>query len=287
MNVGVDLGRSSVKISYPSNLLHFPSIIAKGCEGIDEKQYTVNTIDIEIDKTRYWVGKHANRAYISFNPFDKNHVNEYTKIFLLSALSLLDDEVFNVVIGLPLADFTTQKKDLITMLRGEYLVKCAGKEKRIVVKNIVVFPQCIGGLLSQYLSYSGNLIKEIPPLVGCVDIGYKDVGFCLLRDGEPDLGASWSIPEGLHSAFIAALPEINKEYDYELHEINPEIVPQKYYNELKQKILNQINQFWPKQKFPVYCCGGGSYWIKIGEQIDNPVFTNAIGFRKMANMKWP
>jgi hypothetical protein len=287
-NIGVDLGRDAGKVSCSAHQYKIENKIAKAIERIyiNNSLYSIDNIDIEIDGERFFVGKQADKTHAPSKPFSKNHISEYTKVMLVSALSILDDEQYNVMLGLPIADFHQQRKELIYTLKRDYNIKCGDKERRIIIKNISVFPQGLAGLLSHFLTFNGTYHRALPDIVGIVDIGYKDVNFAVLRDGEPDLSSSWSYPLGLHEAFKAALPFISKEYDYTIDEVKPEQVPKKYYDDLKKRYDNLLNKHWSKRNFPIYCCGGGSYWIKIGEQIDNPVFANAVGLRKLANMKW-
>jgi len=277
MNVGVDLGKDSNKISSSKGNFLFNNLIAKGVDRIGDKEYSLDNIDITIDDTRYLVGKAAGVSPMRFKAFSKNHINEYTKVFLLSALSLLDDEVFRVIIGLPFADYKNQRKELATTLRGDYTIQCSGRNRRIIVKDIAVFPQCLGALVS--ISPKG--------VAGMIGIGYKDFGFCLWKDDEPDISSSWSYPIGIHEAFKAALPEITREFDYTIEDIRPEMVPVKHYDELKQYYMQLLNKHWHRIDFPLYSYGGGSYWVNIGKQIVEPVYADAIGFRMVANLKWP
>jgi hypothetical protein len=287
MIIGFDRGSNGIKVSYPNDTMYLPHLIGEGHDKIITsigKGKPINSIDIIVEGKRYFVGEKAKDSFGQMVVFQKSHIHMATKVFLLSALALLPDNEFTVVLGLPIADFRTQRKDLARFMQGDYKVTLGGEEKRINVKCVSVYPQGVGALWSQYLNFNGNLYREVPDRCGIVDLGFKDMNFALLENGEFRDNQSWSFPIGLHTALMAAIPEMNG--DYTINTLDPKKVPQKFYDNLQDKILNLINPYWKNQDFPIFMTGGGSYYVKIGQQLDNPVFANAIGFRKLGVLKY-
>lgn len=289
MNIGLDVGRGYVKATDLNKYIIFPSFICKARERNlenDNDKYI-----IEINGEKYFVGELAKNEG-GTREFVKNKAEQNIIPFVLTVLALFEEKYFNIVVGLPISDYKAQRKLIAEKIKGEYKVKLNGNERNIVIENVIAFPEGAGALWGLILDNKGNVANPIlaEKRIGIIDIGFKTVDFCILNKLKYEDVNSSSIPIGIHQAYTRIYQRIIKEKDI-LPEDVEELENQPEYEELANKIINYINQFWKNNIDEVYICGGGAKYLKnymagYAKVVIDPVFANSIGFAKIANWRF-
>jgi len=280
-----DFGRSGIKGTHSKGNIYIPNSIGASREIDLEPDHVapINNLNIEFDGQKCFIGNLAIKE--SHNPksvFETNYCIPESRMFLLAMVSLLPDREFNLSVGLPLALYKTQKKDLARYLQGNFHYRANGESRMVTINHVSVFPQGVGAFWNKHLDYNGDLQCEFPERAGLVDIGYRDVNLVYIQDGEFIDKMSCSIPLGSFNAYLEAMKILP---DYALDQITHDVVPQSCWHNLSNRIRSQMNQIWLRQNFPIYSSGGAAIYTNIGEILQDPINANANGYYKLEVLK--
>lgn len=289
MNIGLDIGRGNVKAITMDKKVKFESYAGKARELDFENKNDKYIIDINGEK--YFTGELAKREGMA-RGFQKNKLDyERTLPLALTGLYLATgSELNNIVIGLPISDYKTQREELESFLKGSYEV--AIDQKRVIrINNVKAFPEGAGAYFNLVLNNQGKVVNTelATSKVGIVDIGYKTTNIVVFENMKYIDRLSVSLPYGVHQAFNMIYKRLSRTED-----ITPEqaenITTGIEFEQLANRIKNEINKFWGNTLFKIYLVGGGSYLLKRYfdfEAISNAEFANAEGYFKIAQMLFP
>lgn len=288
MELGIDVGRNYTKGVSREQQKRFISLLsAAGEENLEEDRVTI----VLENKTL----KIGNSAFT----FKKDNFVT-VKDLLLTMAAMLGEGELNIITGIAIADYRERHK-IKQMLQGyRNKIKINDVWKDIYIKNIDVFPQGAGALFSQVLNLEGKLYRSLEGLLGVIDIGFRDVNFCILENGKYRDDMSGSIPMGIYNAKLAILKSINRKYkmDLSLEELDlfPEPIETDEYAKLAKIISNRISAYWknPQLIRTIFLAGGGTLLLDdyLKDEypqsylIPDPQFANANGFYKLAVMKY-
>lgn len=293
MIIGVDLGygytKTSEGIVFPSKISTHENILGEGNMLIlDNKAYTVGEGNVEVDLNR--VNK------------------ELTRVCLMEALAMSSNQNdFQVVAGLPLGLFNSQKDQMKQMLLSNRYVEFeVNKQKRaIAITKAEVFPQCLGA------HYSLSAADDTEDRV-YIDIGGRTVIIALLQmfNGKRKVTQHSTIYEGTLTLFSKIVSAINSKYET-LFEIEDgerilknglSIYGEKQdigfikniIEEHTDKIMKELLLKYPVKTAKVTLIGGGAYVLKSlfdkripgTSIIPNAQFANALGFKKIGVSLW-
>ncbi|MDF2892533.1 MAG: ParM/StbA family protein [Clostridia bacterium] len=293
MIIGVDLGygytKTSEGIVFPSKISTHETILGEGNMLIlDNKAYIVGEGNVEVDLNR--INK------------------ELTRVCLLEALSKSSNQNdFQVVAGLPLGLFNSQKDQMKQMLlNNRYVEFEVNKQKRAIgITKAEVFPQCLGA------HYSLDTIDDTEDRI-YIDIGGRTVIIALLQvfNGKRKVTQHSTIYEGTLTLFSKIVSAINSKYET-LFEIEDgerilknglSIYGEKQeigfikniIEEHTDKIMKELLLKYPVKTAKVTLIGGGAYVLKSlfdkripgTSIIPNAQFANALGFKKIGVSLW-
>lgn len=319
--IGIDLGYANVKIVWRGGEKQFPSIVGTPEESAFSALGDAGSFSIEIDGTTYNVGdaaieqsrfatRHENRAWFESI--------EYLVLFH-AALAIIADSItdIHIVTGLPVAYYKADKEALRDRLKGVHHIKYNDKDVFTVnVSKCLVIPQVMGTLMSEVFSEEGKITngKLATGHVGVIDIGGRTINILHshhMGDIDPEtvsitLGG-WDAVRAMHPMIEIKCPDIG----YTDHEVSQAIVDghMKYrgeevdladeiaevLNPMAREIIAKANEIWDgggAKLDAILISGGGANLL--GDQIlnqlqhtqikivNNPVFSNAIGFYRHA-----
>ncbi|QAT40813.1 ParM/StbA family protein [Clostridium sp. JN-9] len=289
MIIGYDGGYTYIKDSeghiFPAKVTTKESLIGKS-------NY------IEMNKIKYYIGDGENAIAL-------NKINcELTKACLLYALSLNDEVEFNVVTGLPIGQYKSQRNQLKELLLSNKFnrTNINGKERTIIINNVEIFPQAAGA------GYTINPMENY--IIG--DIGGRTFDVCLFQyfEGKRKLTKYSTILEGTLSLYADVVKEINQKFETDLRIEEGENILNKglsIYGEKQNlsflkpiieshlnNIINELIMNYPIKTSRLYLTGGGTYLY--GQAIQNKMpgtkimgncqFNNCLGFKNVGVSLW-
>ncbi|MEI5909435.1 plasmid segregation protein ParM [Bacillus spongiae] len=184
--IGLDHGNGWVKAKTDSNMVVLPSYIARKDslgEGLTGGKLELNEFESSTHKGEVYVwGKDVVKAerplstYGSQNRYQQKYYKLLNQFALAKVLGNYTGDVVEalVITGIPSQEKGTElEKDLESTLRGSHLVKVDGKEIIIKVTKVVIVPQPVGTLMSQYLDNDGFVKEESyeEDAVAVIDVG--------------------------------------------------------------------------------------------------------------------
>jgi len=284
MIIGIDLGNYATKTSERINFLSKVSKISNILN---------NPITLTTSEGDFYMG-------------DGNFDTEYRKLkkenvkeMFITAIALSSEDINNqIVVGLPLSQYKEDKENLKQLLLEDRIqhVIINGIERKIIIEDLDIYPEGIGALI-------GNQFNGI-----IVDIGGRTTDIALLESSKVKKPYSLSVGTlNLYSDFIKV---INNKYSLDLKsEDAPRIIKNglKIYGEEKDitfgmdvfksyvdVIVNELQVSYSIKTLDIMLVGGGSKMLYKGfkskipniELIDNSIFANANGFRKVGENLW-
>jgi len=185
--LSIDLGYGYVKAVKDGERVMFPSVTAPAQESIADYGKSLDYLleyrnKDETAKRRFFVGELAARG--SLVPEASLDSTRFTRqgsvVMVLTAAYLLGCEDQTLLLGLPLAYYKNQYKDVKSVFQriSAYVSVNKGPEKYISFPEIYVFPQGAGAVYAQE-----NLPEK--GLVGLLDIGYHTTE-CILFECTPE-----------------------------------------------------------------------------------------------------
>jgi plasmid segregation protein ParM len=288
--LGIDIGYGYVKTS-PTGVI-FKSQIT------EEEPILPHNKTLQYNGKTYYIG-------IGRDCVDVCRINDELLIVLMiyAVLSSTNDQVVNVVTGLPIAQMKEQAANLRSKILsecGSVQCVCDGRKRFLSIHDCAVYPQ---GLASVFDS-SGSVIV--------VDIGTRTVNLCyvLSQDGRRRVEYADTLYEGMLPLYEKIKAAINQKYSLTLTtDLIPSILSSGLFIEAEEislsfiipiiknhvaKIADQIKIHTPHQILPMKLVGGGSlilssYFKKIfpkAEVYDTAQFANSTGFLRRGEVLW-
>lgn len=285
MILGIDLGNWNVKTSegniFPSRYTTIENIL--GATG-DVLEY---------EGVRYYL-----REGKLENNYDK--ANKETNIILfLYALALQKDRYFKVVVGLPALTYKVSRDAFKEKLLENkiYKLKINGIEKTIIIEDLIVFPEGAGA----YYSLSQRTKNAV-----IVDIGGGTTNIVSFKNGKLD--KCTTLGKGMIELYNNVREYLNSTYTLKLELEDIEVIMREGLrvdgNEISfafikpiidsfvKDLMNELRNY-PIRTSKVLLTGGGSKLLKGPlskisglEVIDDYLFSNAKGFKKVGEAKW-
>lgn len=285
MILGVDLGNWNIKTS-ERNV--FPS------------RYTTveNLLGATGDVLEYEGNKYYIREGKLENNYDKANKETNTILFLY-ALALQKDKYFKVVVGLPALTYKTSRDTFKEKLLENkvYNLKINGIEKTIIIEDLIVFPEGAGS----YYSLSQRTKNAV-----IVDIGGGTTNIVSFKNGKLD--KCTTLGKGMIELYNNVREYLNSTYTLKLELEDIEVIMREGLrvdgNEISfafikpiidsfvKDLMNELRNY-PIRTSKVLLTGGGSKLLKGPlskipglEVIEDYLFSNAKGFKKVGEAKW-
>lgn len=289
MKRGIDVGNYSLK-EYPNT--NIKSLVTT------EENLLGSKICLELEGKKYFIGEGTFETELN-----KSSKDNFLPLLLTAiAINTTKDNVFHqVVCGLPINQYKTNKEaleDLVMSKRVRELV-FNGESRKIIITDFKVYPEGVGAYYS--LNTSDDVI--------IVDIGGRTTDIAYIVDKK--LKNSSTIAAGTLNIYKGIADRLNSSYGLDLDipmvdrimdrgylEIDGARTDLSFITDILKKNFTKINDDL-SMKFParaekIVLVGGGS---KLFEKAfkkryancyvaDNPVFANAIGFKKVGEMLW-
>jgi hypothetical protein len=276
--VGIDCGRSSVKVVSGDQIRQFPSIVGEARElRIKEGgEYIVEYAG----QTRF-VGNLAKESFSQREMATATKLHEETKWLFLTGLALVAKEPqLCVATGLPVEQHQARiKQELTEFLKGSYTVTVNKRKVSFEVVHMGVLVEGIGALFAD----SNRDIRGLNAVYRLLDIGSRTVnGIVVDAHGQYLDKESFSLNYGIIELQNAGENGENTEYLKE---------------QFARRIVADVSKWWltyKKTADVVILSGGGSLLLEkylmneymVSQLTDNPVLDNAKGFYNMGVRKW-
>jgi plasmid segregation protein ParM len=203
MRIAIDIGYGFVKaMNENGDTIRFPSVVAfdrsermRSILKSNGEDYSVSIWpagELENSKS-YLIGDAAMVGGSGIRTWEEKAVeNANLEILIATAASLLgnDDEI-DLVVGLPLTYYRTQKDELTSLLKklDVSIIVEGYNRKRVRVNTVYVFPQGAGAYYAACLTINGEV--KNPELVnnpvGLIDIGYRTTDILVMSKGKKGL----------------------------------------------------------------------------------------------------
>ncbi len=181
--IAIDIGYSAVKaISDTGTRITFPSVVAPSSEDLlNGVIRNVLRHRIKANGQEYWVGEAAMQSSSAISTLSREKPAEIHDMLVATAAYLLGtEEGDNLVVGLPISYYRTQRQELEKRLltMNEFINVDGGPTKRISFSKVKVHPQALGALFLQELTEG---------FAGVIDIGYLTTDYLLfdVQQGQP------------------------------------------------------------------------------------------------------
>ena len=286
MILGVDLGNWNVKTSE---------------EDIFPSRHTVveNILGATGDVLEYEGIKYYIKEGKLENDYDK--ANKETNIILfLYALAIQKSSHFKVVVGLPVLAYKNNKEKFKDKLLENkvYKLKINGTDKTIIIEDLLVFPEGAGAYFN---------ITSRPKNAVVIDIGGGTTNIVAFKNGKID--KCTTLGAGMIELYNRIRDYLNSKYTLKLELEDIEIVLKEglkvdgedvnwsfiklIINNFTNDLMNELRNFEIRTS-TVYLTGGGSKLLKAALKnkipglnlIEDYLFANAKGFKKVGESKW-
>ncbi|EOR27399.1 StbA family protein [Clostridium sartagoforme AAU1] len=286
MVIGVDLGNWNVKTSegniFPSRYTTMESLLEAGGDILEYKSIKYYLKEGRLE-----------------NDYDK--ANKSTnEILLIYALAIQNTNYFKAVVGLPALSYKNNRdkfKDTLLKMKI-HDVKLNGVNKKIIIDDILVFPEGAGAYFS---------LNNRPKNAVVIDIGGGTTNIVNFKNGK--LESCTTLPKGMIELYNRIRHHINSTYTLKLELEDIEVILREgltvdgegidfnfmktIVEEFIEELMNELRNF-PIRTSKVLLSGGGvkllknslSNKIKGLEVIDNYLFANANGFKNVGVSKW-
>jgi hypothetical protein len=257
---------------------------------------------LEYDGTKYLVGEIAKNEG-GCSTFDKNNHLRHI-ICTLAGIALANDNDYHgsIVMGLPISDFKTKKRE-IESLRGKYNFNLCDASFMVYIPELAVIPQGAAAFYDMILSDNGKSISGSQALgkyIGIIDIGEKTLDFVTINHDQFIMEQSGSLDLGMNKAYLRLCSVIQQQLGFS---IMPNQAPEYIrripketnteYRKLANEIIDGISRWWNFNQFDIiYLAGGGGAALQefIAERIkcnliSEAQFSNARGYYKWGMAK--
>jgi len=286
---GIDVGNYSLK-EYPNTIIK--SLVTT------EENILGSKLSLEYEDKKYYIGEGNFETELN-----KSSKNNFLPLLLAGiALNSTKNDVFQqIVCGLPINQYKANKEALEDMVISNKVrnIKFYGQDRKIIISDFKVYPEGIGAY------YSLNTNDDVI----IVDIGGRTTDIAYIANGK--LKVFSTVAAGTINIYKDIADKLNSLYTLDLDifmaerivdkgyvEIDDEKVDISFITEILKKNFTKINDDL-SMKFPVrtekIVLVGGGYKLfekafknryKNSYVSENPIFANAIGFRKVADMAW-
>lgn len=289
MILGIDIGNYSVKVAPDIN---FKSLISS-----EENMLGGNTT-VEYDGNKYVIGEGTFETEL-------NKTNKENFLPLLyTAISLSSKDTFNqVVVGLPINQFKANKDRLKALVEANKMktVLINGKKREIVISEFEVYPEGVGAY------YSFNDKADMEAII--VDIGGRTTDIAYISGGKLIKSSTSSV--GTLNIYNEVADKLNSDYSLNLDiefvdnmmnkgylKVDNREVDLKFITEILKKnfliIKKELDLKFPARTVNIILAGGGAKLFKTAfknryENCDiasEPLYANAIGFKKVGEALW-
>lgn len=286
MLLGVDLGNWNVKTSEGDI---FPS------------RYTVieNILGATGDVLEYEGIKYYIKEGKLENNYDK--ANKETNIILfLYSLAIQKNSYFKVVVGLPVLAYKNSKETFRDKLMENKIYKLIlnGKEKTIVIEDVIVFPEGAGA----YFNIPNRAKNAV-----IIDIGGGTTNIVSFKNGKLD--KCTTIAKGMIELYNRIRDYLNSKYTLKLElediesllkeglKVDGQEVKWSFIKSITDNfisdLMNELRNFEIRTS-TVYLTGGGTKLLKAPLKnkipglvlVEDYLFANARGFRNVGVAKW-
>lgn len=286
MSIGIDLGNWNVKTSTGD---------------IFSSRYTTveNLLGSNADIFEYEGIKYYMCEGQLENNYDKAS-KETNIILLLYALALQKENHFRVVVGLPISSYKANRDKFREKLLESKVhnIKLNGRAKTIVIEDVIVFPEGAGA----YYSIQNRSKNAI-----IIDVGGGTTNIAGFKNCKLD--KSTTLGKGMIELYSRIREYLNSTYTLKLELEDIEGImrdglkvdgEQISFNFLKdiveeftKQLMNELRNF-DIRTAEVYLVGGGTKLlkgvltnkIKGLKIIEDYLFSNAKGFKKIGDKKW-
>jgi plasmid segregation protein ParM len=323
--LGVDLGYGFVKVSDGQVEHLFPSVVGVGGDlrfraDLSQEDNALRNMVVGYGGHKYFVGDLAMRqSGFASRSLSPNRVEDFnTKTLFLASLALYatwEEEVFDVVSGLPTSYFATYRKELAASMKGEHKITFGGNSSEVQrtmrVERLRLIPQPFGTLYDRVLDKAGDVRDEelAKARVGIIDVGFKTSDLVVADHLEFIDPLSLSTPTALSTAYNTVANQLMLEFNidrpnYQLDaalregEIriagkprNIQDLKRKAFENLASKIVTEVRSVWDYRDLDtILITGGGgralAEWLipafSNALLVEDPQFANVRGFRKLA-----
>ena len=231
--------------------------------------------------------------------------SKLTEVCVLTNLAMTGSDEYNLVVGLPISQFKSQKEKFKKMILGynsRYVVY-RGEEMKIKINDVLVFPQCIGALMSLNDFRTDAIIFDFGGLT--IDLAYVEM-MC----GVPTLIKYDTWTEGIQKIYSKVIDQVNYKFNLSLSLDYAEkiltndliingVAQSKDFllptlNHYLEPILTEFQLNYPSKTTRIYLCGGSAVLFRDifmkrfpnTVLVENSQFANAIGYYKVGIQKF-
>lgn len=281
--IGVDTGRSMVKVVSGKKRYKFPSKVGEAREmNIGES----GDFLAEIDGEKFFVGNLSEESYFARSFVSESKLHEDTKTLFLTAIGLVADpneDKIMITTGLPISQHVPEiKKQFVELLAGEHVVKINNKSKIkfTIQDNIGIVPEGGGAYWDVVLDQNATIQDEIVAnlKVRCIDIGSRTTNFCSINAKRYLDRDSGTLNYGILELYNAK--KIPTDDDCK---------------QMVRRIVGDLSKRWLDDEYDVLLlAGGGSLMLEkflrqaypMARIVNDAEFSNASGYWKMGVAKW-
>lgn len=288
--IGIDCGSHRVKVYTPHSQIIFDRYIMTAKPRPLDSLNSQDKWRVSIDGVDYFIGQLAEMegASMAFEKNKSGHKDTLPLVFTAIGLANIQQPIIkaSVVTGLPLVDLHHQKDSFRKLLLGEHVVRINNAIKQwIEIEDVIVFGEGAGAIWNTVLSLDGNVRRQFGTWERVIDIGYRTVDFCTLKNMHYVADQSTSIPLGIYHAQMDTYKRIGGMVDTFPEHVVPDA---QALQELAEKIESNINKLWLNRS-NIQLAGGGAYLLS--EYLPYPImadaeWANATGYYKVGVVKW-
>jgi hypothetical protein len=319
--IGIDLGKSAVKVVTKTGSFIIPSVVSYGSINSlinssitsDDKDFIVSIND---SKDSYLAGNIATTNPVNLISMDENKANTPYAVLVASALSktIPPEHHSEIIVGtaLPYTVYEKDKQPLKKILSDIKKFTVNKKHFSVSIHPVVIHePGAV--FMSVALDTNGNIKNKelLKQKIVIVDIGHRTANILLLFEGK-ELPMSHSTLSGAYFFIYKAISELSKkvgilslnDQHYVLEKIsknepiviNNTFFPPEFFEPVKKEFFASIEATVNSILRDFKCdklifAGGGAEWLKNLLLIsypnaiipDNPRFSVATGLFKYAN----
>ncbi|WP_238884572.1 ParM/StbA family protein [Clostridium sp. YIM B02551] len=298
MIIGFDNGNINIKTS--------KNIIYENRISTDPRLYEdIENLRVEFQGTKCTLGQ----GEFKTNYLKATREDTLINIFTSIALST-NDEVNQVVVGLPIQQFKTDRDRLQQLIMDNRIqkFKLNGQTKNIIISECAVFPES----LATYYSLSNEIKLSIGNLdLILIDIGGRttDIAQYSIVNGKRKLINFITLPAGIVNIYSDFIKEINDKWGLDkIKEDAPKILrdglevdgekadikfTKAVFEKYVGRIMGELRLNYPIRTSKCILCGGGGILLQgffrreiKGIIVVNDIFSNAKGFEKVGEQLW-
>jgi plasmid segregation protein ParM len=319
MNVGIDIGYSSVKAVAGHRRVSFPSVMGTpdrarfSLNGHTDADIVLNLADGTwmvgqgaVEQSRF-LNRREDRAWIESDEYYRLVLAAFTEVTTATAVDLL------VVTGLPVA-FYSDKATLRDRFLGEHRATREGRRAQVFrVVDCRVIPQPFGALLAEALDDRGRIVDQdlATGSVGVVDVGGKTTNLLsvnrlteIARETASVNVGAWDVVRLVREHLAEQCPNL----ELRDHQVVEAIIARqvKYYGQpmdlgpvvdealepMADQVIGQATQLWngAASLDVILVSGGGALLLgpylkrhfRHARVVSDPIFANVLGYWRLA-----